>query len=184
MDLKLSRINLITGEKDIGKTQLCAKLVHELKKKNFSVAGIISPGKYANNKKVGIHAENITNGEIVELACFSPGWDKDNQKRIWKINDAAIPWGNSVLKEISFCDVLIIDEVGFLELEKKSGWSQVFKILEDEIAKFVFIVIRPGLIDIAIQYWKGAQVIELKSKEHRDHILSSIMSQLEIICAR
>jgi nucleoside-triphosphatase THEP1 len=184
MEFILSKINIISGKKDVGKSFLCSNLVDELKNRDYSIAGISSPGKYVNNKKVGIFATNISNGDMIELATFSPGWDPENLRREWKINYDAIPWGNEVLKNINPCDVLIVDEIGFLELEKESGWSRVFQIVNECIFKISFIVVRPELLSPALSRWENANVIRIKDKDQSEAALASILDQVEIILAR
>ncbi|MDO9547106.1 MAG: nucleoside-triphosphatase [Pelolinea sp.] len=184
MDFTLGRINLVTGKREVGKSNFCADLVRELKKMDHSVSGIISPGTYKENKKIGIFSQNISNGERIELAHYSPGWDPENPQRVWKINLNAVHWGNSILRKMLLCEVIVIDEIGFLELEKHSGWSQAFQVLEGENYKIAFIVVRPDLIDIALSKWENAQVIELRDKDDRDAILSSILNQAETILAK
>ena len=123
MKIELGKINLIVGERDVGKTTLCFNLIENLKFMRYSVAGIISPGIYHDEVKVGINALNIKSGENVKLADYSPGWDIENPIRIWKMNSKAIPWGNDVLTKSIPCDVLIIDEIGYLEFENNHGFS-------------------------------------------------------------
>ena len=184
MDFKLHKINIISGKKDVGKSILCANLIKELRVQDLSVAGIISPGKYIDKKKVGISAKNISTGDVIELATYSPGWDHENSDREWKINSKAIPWGNEVLKSIDSCEVLVIDEIGFLELEKNSGWKQVFQVVSESSFKISFIVVRSELISTALAHWVNANVIKIINKGQSEEVLASILDQVEIILAR
>lgn len=180
MEFKLHKINLISGKKDVGKSILCANLVKELNNRDYSVAGIISPGKYNKNIKVGIFAKDISNGDMIELATYSPGWDPENLRRVWKINYDAIPWGNEVLKNINHCDVLIVDEIGFLELEKDSGWSRVFQVVSESTFNISFIVVRPELLSPALARWVNANVIKINDKDQSEAVLASILDQLKL----
>ena len=180
MKIELGKINLITGERDVGKTILCSTLIEKMKIKEYSVAGIISPGLYHNDVKVGIEAINIKSGENVKLADYSPGWDIENPLRIWKMNSDAIPWGNDVLNNSIPCDVLIIDEIGYLEFEKNSGWNNSFKILREKEFKIAFIVVRIDLMGAALSYWEKAQILKIESGENVDLISNKIFHQIEI----
>ena len=180
MKIELGKINLITGERDVSKTILCSNLIEKLKIKEYSVAGIISPGRYHDNVKVGITALNIKSGEDIKLADYSPGWDIENPLRIWKMNSDAIPWGNDVLKKSIPCDVLIIDEVGYLEFEKNSGWDKSFEILEEKGFKIAFIVVRIDLIEAALSRWEKAQILEIENGENVDLISKIILNQIDI----
>jgi nucleoside-triphosphatase THEP1 len=184
MKIELGEINIITGERDVGKTTLCSKLVEKLKYLGYSVAGIISPGIYRDDVKIGIRALDIKNGRKVKLADFSPGWDKENPSRMWKMNAVATPWGNHVLKKSVPCDILIIDEIGYLELEINGGWKKSFEILEGKLFKIAFIVIRKELVEVALSHWENAQVLILESAEDMDSISKEILHQIELKAPR
>jgi nucleoside-triphosphatase THEP1 len=180
MKIELGKINLITGERGVGKTILCSTLIEKMKIKEYSVAGIISPGLYHNDVKVGIKAINIKSGENVKLADYSPGWDTENPLRIWKMNSDAISWGNDVLNNSIPCDVLIIDEIGYLEFEKNSGWNNSFKILREKEFKIAFIVVRIDLMGAALSYWEKAQILKIENGENVGLISNKILHQIEI----
>jgi len=184
MKIESGEIYLISGERDVGKTIFCSKLIPKLKYKGYSVAGIISPGIYHNDVKIGISAISIKSGEIIKLAEYSPGWDIENPLRIWKMNAEAIPWGNDVLIKSIPCDVLIIDEIGYLEFEKNSGWNKTFEILEDKQFKIAFVVVRIDLVKEALSHWGKAQIIKLKNGENVDLISKNILHQIEINITR
>lgn len=180
MKIELGEINLITGERDVGKTILCSKLAEKLKNLDYSVAGIVSPGIYRDNVKIGITALDIKSGRKMKLADYSPGWDKENPSRIWKMNTAAISWGNRVLNKSVPCDILIIDEIGYLELEKNGGWKKSFEILEGKLYKMAFIVIRRELVEVGLSHWENAQVLLIESTKNMDFISKEILHQIEL----
>ena len=180
MELRIGTINLITGERDVGKTNLCSLLIREMESIGYSVGGIISPGIYQNNIKMGIASINIKNGDKVKLADYEPGWDTENPLRSWKIRWDAISWGNEVLKKSVPCDVLFIDEIGYLELEKINGWDNSYKILEGNGYKIAFIVVRMDLIKKALSHWGKSQIIKIEREENLDLISKNILHQIEI----
>jgi len=145
----------------------------------YSVAGIISPGIYHDGVKVGINALDIRSGENVKLADYSPGWDIENPLRIWKMNSDAIPWGNDVLSKSIPCDVLVIDEIGYLEFEKNCGWNKSFKILGTEGFKIAFVVVRKDLMEVAHSHWEKANTLEMKNGENIDLVSKNILHQIE-----
>ena len=184
MKNELGKIILITGERDVGKTILCSTLIEKLKFKGYSVAGIISPGLYNGDVKVGITALDIKSGEKVKLADYSPGWDIENPLRIWKMNSDAISWGNNVLNKSTPCDVLIIDEIGYLEFEKNSGWNKSFEILKQKGFKIAFIVVRIDLMKAALSHWEKAQTVKMENGENVELISKNILHQIEINVTR
>lgn len=179
MEKIIGKVNIISGEREVGKTYFCSKLVEKLKLKGFSAAGIISPGIYHNNKKIGIASVNIKTGDKVKLADYSPGWDNEKPLRMWKINDDAIYWGNKVLSKSIPCDVLIIDELGFLELEENNGWDTSFEIINGNGYKIAFLVIRNDLLFAASLIWENSQIITIENGENIDLVLEKIINQIE-----
>lgn len=179
MKIELGKINLIIGERDVGKTTLCFNLIEKLKFFRYSVAGIISPGIYHDEVKVSINALNIMSGEKVKLADYSPGWDIENPLRNWKMNSEAILWGNDVLTKSIPCDVLIIDEIGYLEFENNCGWNKSFEILEEKGFKIAFVVVRISLMEVACSHWEKAHILKMENGENIDLVSKKILHQIE-----
>ena len=96
------------------------------------------------------------------------------------MNSDAIPWGNDVLNYSIPCDVLIIDEIGYLEFEKNSGWNNSFKILREKEFKIAFIVVRIDFIGAALSYWEKAQILKIENGENVGLISNKILHQIEI----
>jgi nucleoside-triphosphatase THEP1 len=181
MNVTLERINIISGKRGVGKSIFCLDLVRKLECKNISVSGIISPGKFLGKKKIGILAKNISNGITTKFADYLPGWDHEKPQREWKINEDAIHWGNSILENIESCEVLIIDELGFLEFEKNMGWIKAFQVLEKDIYKIAFIIVRPELVESAMDLWTECKIIEFAPNDDRKAILKSVIDQVVTI---
>lgn len=131
--------------------------------------GIISPGIYEGKKKTGIEAVNLSDGEKRKLADFCPGWDPEKPSREWKFFEDALEWGNNVISRSTPADVLIFDELGFMEFEKGLGWTSAFKVIEqNEFAKG-FIVVRNVLLNNALAEFGECKVINLKGSRSTDH---------------
>lgn len=169
---------IVTGKKNIGKTGLCTKLVSDLRENDLIIRGVISPGIYNGDKKKVISAMDLSNNQKVVLAEFHPGWDKKKPIREWKFNREAIPWGNRVLLRSVPCDVLFIDEIGFLEFEQNDGWSNVFRVIQEKQFTSAVVVVRTSLLEQALAYWPEAEVIEIKEDENKDAKEKNLYIQL------
>jgi len=110
-----------------------------------------------------------------------PGWVIENPLRIWKIHSQSIPWGNDVLAKSLPCDVLIIDEIGYLEFEENSGWDKSFEILEEKQFGIAFVVVRESLVGAALSHWEKAKLIEIKSGDNINLISQKILDQIDTI---
>ena len=169
---------IVPGTKNSGKTNLCKKLVKDLRGNSVVIKGIISPGVYAGDKKMAITAIDLSNDEKVILAENCPGWDKKKPIREWKFKREAIPWGKDVLSHSVPCDVLLVDEIGFLEFEENDGWSNVFQIISEKQFTSAVVVVRSLLLDHALTRWPEAMVLEVKESEDIDPLEKSLCFQL------
>jgi len=157
-----STITIITGAKEEGKSTLIKRLLQDFHKAQFALRGLFSPAIIENRKKKGIAVEDISTGKRMRLAIHEPGWDPEMPDREWKFKKDALRWSNEVLKQIEdIYDVLIIDEIGYLEFEKKQGWESVFSVISDAHYLRAYIVVRTSLIGFAEEKWPDARIIHL-----------------------
>jgi nucleoside-triphosphatase len=170
-------INILSGEENIGKSTLCRIIIEYCKLKNIIVSGIRSELEIVNNLKTEINSYDIKTGEKVNLAVYSPGWDEKKPERKWKFNREALDWGNDVLRRAVPTDLLIIDEIGYLEIEKGEGWNACFNILESNQYKLALIVIRPELLPIASNRFKKVCIFDLQ-ENNRKIIENKLIKQL------
>ena len=63
-----------------------------------------------------------------------------------------IGWGNIVLAEATPCQLLVVDELGPLELERKGGWQEAFDVLRRGHFALALVVIRSELV-VKAQLW-------------------------------
>ena len=153
----MENIFIITGEVRSGKTLTISKVIDEINKLGIKITGVYSPARFENEEKTGIYLVDISSGEKRLLAKYQPGWDPENPKREWKMDLGVLQWGNEVIQNSMPTSVLIIDELGFLEFEKNSGWISSFEILKNGDYKVAIIVVRNGLLKQALEKWENCQ---------------------------
>ena len=102
-----------------------------------------------------------------EESSFSLNWifDKDQLNR-----------GNEILKEALPCDLLVIDELGPLELLHGQGWQAGIKVLESRDYRLGLLVIRPELLKEAQKRWPQAEVILIKENDINIKALQDIQN--------
>ena len=170
-------ICILSGEENIGKSTLCKQIIEYGKSRNITVSGIRSELEIVNNQKIAINSFNIKTGEMMNLAVYFPGWDKEKPERKWKFNREAINWGNDVLRRSVPTDLLIIDEIGYLELEKGEGWNECFNVLESNQYQLALVVIRPELLTLASKRYERISVCTLQ-KHNRKEIENKLIDKL------
>ena len=87
-------------------------------------------------------------------------------------------WGAAVLDSACPCDVLIVDEIGPLELERGQGWANALDVLRAGQFDLAAVVVRPSLIDAFRAAMGGASLslLALPFSQSDDHPLTDILS--------
>ena len=155
------QIFIITGPQEVGKTTFCRKLAYIGRALGWDVAGVISPAVYEDNLKKGIEVENLRSGEHRILATKDIESVSGPGTCNWYFDSFALEWGNSVLKEATPCDLFIVDELGVLEFERTEGWLAGFDAIDTRQYRYVFITIRPEMLERAQVKWPKAQIIKI-----------------------
>lgn len=152
---------IITGPRLAGKTTLCDHLVRLARQAGRQVGGILSIGIFENGQKIAIDARDLRTGERRRLAhrrqagqpvtgAHTPGW---------RFDPSTLAWGNAVLQTATPCDLLIVDELGPLELEQVQGWTAGLSTLDSGHFRWSLVVIRPELLATGRQRWPLAKII-------------------------
>ena len=68
----MARIYIITGKIGAGKTYQLQSIMDVLDSKKGTYAGLICPGVFSNNEKVGIDALLLPQKEVLHLAVRKP----------------------------------------------------------------------------------------------------------------
>jgi len=149
MSGNISPIILLTGAVGEGKTTALAKLVRFWKASGKDVRGILAYRVFENVQLVGYDLEIIGENERIILA-------RKNGTGLEKIgpfifSDDALARGRRVLKASAMAEMVVVDEIGPLELSG-GGWSEEVKRLLRESHVVMILVVREGLID-EIRQW-------------------------------
>jgi nucleoside-triphosphatase THEP1 len=171
------KIILLTGSSEIGKTALCLKLIEKLKSLSLHVAGVISPPVYNGSQKTGIDLIDISSGEKHSLATLNTGKSEGLFTHKWLFDEESTQWGNQRISEVVSCDVFIIDELGPLEFDHGLGFINGFKVVDARNYETAILVIRPSLVQKAINRWPDGSVITI-TLDNRDFIEGQLIDLL------
>ena len=153
-DRSAQAIYLVTGTVHGGKTTYLAALVGLLKKRGLKIAGFLAPGSFSRNARSGYTLSDIASGRELPMASAKEqeGWIR--YRRFW-FNPLAFiqgrDWVDSALRANP--DVLVIDEVGPMELEG-SGWSESLVAWSTQPVPVQLWSVRETLLSEYMQQWK------------------------------
>ncbi len=146
-------ILLVSGPVQGGKTSYLTELVDLLKKRGLKLGGFLARGSFHSGERSGFTLKNIRGGMELPMASAqeTAGWFK--YRRFW-FNPNAFKLGRSwilsSLKEEP--DVLVIDEVGPMELEG-SGWSESLSSLRNSSVPVQLWSVRDSLLNEVMEHW-------------------------------
>ncbi len=155
------QIIVVTGEIGAGKTTWCAELVAHVRSMGLRAAGVSSPGVFIDGEKTAIDLIALASGERRRLAERLPAPDPTSPTPRWKFHPETLAWGDDILKAIDVCDLLVIDELGPLELRHHRGWQSALPLLRQRHYRAACVVIRRSLLEVFLAIFPDAGVIEI-----------------------
>lgn len=171
--MKEPRLWLLTGARGAGKTTFCLSLAAQARTQGWDVAGLLSPAVFEGGLKTGILAEDARTGETHPLACSSPRSSFDLQLGKWYFDLSTLAWGNQVIENSLPCDLLILDELGPLELTRQAGWQAALDVLRGDGYQVALVVIRPELQGFAHRLFNFSGTLKIDRTQTIDHWVHS-----------
>lgn len=134
------RILIITGEVNSGKTTTVERVIALLTKNGISVGGFYSKGIFDGDKKVGFNIVDIKSGELTQFASITA-----NEKYLLKqgryfFNPVVFDECNVKIKNSFESEVIIIDEIGPIELKEMGFYLIVSSLITNFGGKLIFVI--------------------------------------------
>lgn len=131
---------IITGTIGTGKTTVCEKVIELVRSSGYSCGGILTH-KAAHECLIAL---DIQTGERAILASTDNTFDGPRTPR-YSFNPEAIKFGIRAINKAIDSDVLIIDELGHLELDGE-GFAKSLEFVKTGRVKNSILVIRKELL--------------------------------------
>jgi nucleoside-triphosphatase THEP1 len=139
------RVVVVTGSGNTGKTKAVRSVAERLQSSGVSVAGFIQPGKFSGDRKVGFRLHDLATGEEAVLATLGERPDGDFGTR-YQFAEAGFRLGRRALLQASSGAVVIIDELGPVELRGQGHMPAVRAALAVPDLRAAVIVVRRALV--------------------------------------
>jgi nucleoside-triphosphatase len=167
---------LITGGRGAGKTTFCDRLVQSAREAGWKPAGLLSRPVFEGEQRAAIQAEDMRSGESRTLGVRSD--DPTPGLKHWQFDPAALEWGSQVLAASTPCDLLVVDELGPLELERGGGWQSGLAAVDSGQYAIALVVVRAELLGEALLRWPNANLVEIDTPEDSEHKAKVMAAQL------
>lgn len=174
----LKRIQLLTGTPGIGKTTVLTNAVNILKENGVYVGGMISREVREKGLRVGF--------ELLDLASKRRGWlahiaQKEGPqvgKYHVNLSDLEVVGAAAIEQAVEKCAVIVIDEIGPMELFSEKFKQAVQKALESQ--KPVIATIHWKATDKLISAVKNREDAEILivTQENRDKLPETIARKI------
>jgi nucleoside-triphosphatase len=150
------RVLLITGSPGVGKTTVLLRTTDVLKAKDFTVGGMVSREIRSGGTRVGFEVMDLYSGRTGWLARTDQKYGPQVGKYRVNLADLDGVGAEAVQKANKECDIVVVDEVGPMELFSEKFKRAVEDAVEDR---------KPV---IAIIHWKAEDQFAKKVKARQD----------------
>ena len=149
----LQKIIIVTGERGEGKTTFVKKIIDVLKDEGLETKGFLSLALFDDEIKIGYNLLNIPDNKVASFIRTNEFQGMVKFRKYYFSNEGII-WGNKILLSYkkNTSDILVIDEIGPLELEG-GGWAESLNELV-KLPQFKMIwIVRKEILEEVIKKW-------------------------------
>ena len=134
-----SRIIIITGKKDSGKTSTLKRIINEQKSLRKTVGGIISEATGKGTAEVSYYVVDISTGEK-ELLATTEKIDTNIVFGRFFFSEQGITFGRRALRKTKDTDIVAVDELGPLECREEGFFNETFKLVKQYKGELIFVI--------------------------------------------
>jgi nucleoside-triphosphatase THEP1 len=175
-----ARIGLLTGPVGVGKTTIAERVVGLARRQGLTCGGLLAPAMLDTcGQKAGIWGLDILTGERRILART----DRDlggPSIGPYSFDAQALDWGLGLLeKALGACDLLVVDEIGKLELWQDIGLAPILPRLASGQAGRALVLVRDLLLaETQARLEPIEQIVLRVSVENRQELPPQILEAL------
>lgn len=169
---------IVTGAVGVGKTTVCQKTVDMARSRGFSVGGILT----FKASDEGIVIEDVQTGQTMRLASTQQVYTGPHTGRYY-FNPEGIAFGNRAIGRGQTADILVVDEMGHLEL-RGEGFASAIELVRSKKLQNRIAVIRSDLLPLYLPILGGAPLVFETTKDNRDQLPTEIALKLSPVGVR
>jgi nucleoside-triphosphatase THEP1 len=172
-------IIVLSGERGVGKSTACRETVALAQAKEYACGGIITLTRPDGELDV----LDVSSDDARRLT-LPPGAKPAIVQAIvqgrFRFDPETLDWGNAALARGTSCQLLVVDELGPLELEQGGGWTKAFEVLHRGDFTLALVAVRPELVVKAqLRLRASATTVLTVTPEDRDSLPPILLKMLE-----
>jgi nucleoside-triphosphatase THEP1 len=178
-------VGLLTGPVGVGKTTVAERVVGLLRQRGLASCGLLTPAMMDScGRKVGIWGIDVRSAERQTLART----DRDlggPSVGPYSFHAAALDWAIAVVGDAlrqatdRHCDLVIVDEIGRLELRQGGGLAPVLPLLASGKAERVLVLVRDSLLaELQARLAPAEHTVFQVSEENREELPARLLKAL------
>lgn len=159
-------IYIISGETRSGKTTYLKKIIKRLKKQDTSlkIGGLIAHGIDKDGERYGFDIENVSNGNV-EFLCSQKFVENNKKIGRFYFSKKGLQFGkNALTTNLETTDLLVIDEIGYMELKGEGWFEAIEKALKYPNLNMIWVV-RKRILEEVLKQWQhsNTKVISIQT---------------------
>ena len=169
---------LLTAPSGAGKTTACRRLAACARENDLRAAGLLTlPAWQEDGHKHALWLHSLADGRVHLLAHVTA--PASATLGIWRFLPTTLAWGRAVLRTLPPADVVIVDEIGPLELVHHHGLLGVAEALRRARPRLAVVTVRPQLANALVARLQpfSPRVLML-TPTNRDAIVTALCSEV------
>ena len=161
----MSQVVILTGERGVGKSTVCRETAALAEQRGYRCRGIITMAHHGVRDVVDV-------GSGLRRRLTRPsGEGRTVVQGRFRFDPQTLSWGSETLSGATPCDLLLVDEIGPLEVERGEGWVTALDTVRTGDYALAVVVVRPELVTEVLAELSGTapQVLAV-TRENRDRL--------------
>ncbi len=172
---------IITGAVQQGKTTFVTKLLELLKASGVKPGGFTAPGVHnVQGQRTGFQLYDVATGKLYPLCTTSP---VEGAQRVgpYYFYESGFAQGRALLapEALTNKDLVIIDELGPMELRNEGWHSSVAQLAQSGFSPQVWVVRRPLLSKILAKWYIGTVYIADVGKDTPEAVAEALRAEIK-----
>jgi len=176
---------VLTGQVHIGKTTLCQRVVQWAQERGYGVRGFVTLTILdEHGARLALEIRDLETGACRNLARVDHDWGGPSVGP-FHFDPQILKWAEELVIRASNvgCDLLIVDEIGRLELEQGEGFQRILSLLPTTKVPRCLLVVRSSLLEAFLRRIPTLAPLCVEVREdNRDTLLEPLIVELYRTC--